>query len=108
MNTSFPDAQLYREDEKLHRRHLAETINRINGGKFNAVATLTLTPNATSTTLSDSRIGGQSYIDLCPTTASAATAKPSIYIDTQLKGTAVVHHASSAATDQTFNVLIIG
>lgn len=108
MNTSYPDVEVFRDDEKLHRRQMAEKINQLNQGKFNGVTQITLTPSATSTTLTNSRIGANSFIGLQPTTASAATACPSIYIDTQQKGQATVHHPSSAATDQTFNVVIIG
>lgn len=108
MNTSYPDVEVARDDEKLHRRQMAEKINQLNQGKFNGVSQVTLTPSATSTALIDTRIGANSFIGLQATTASAAAASPSIYIDTQQKGQAVMHHPSNAATDQTFNVVIIG
>lgn len=86
---------------------IARTVNSILQGKLNATKSVTLTANATSTTLTDSRIGNTSVIILVPTTAHAATAMASVYIDTKLQGTAVIHHPSSANADQTFDVLII-
>lgn len=105
----FPGVPRLLPDETEHRSQLAQMLNdRVNRGKFNCTATLTLTANATSTTLVDERIGYSSYIDFMPQTANAATAKAGIYCDTFIKGQCTVHHASSANVDQTFTVVILG
>lgn len=89
---------------------IAAAVNRLLRGKMNAVATVTLTAGATSTTLTDSRIGFFSSVQLEAATASAATARltaPGIYV-VPGNGSAVIHHPNNAAVDQTFSALIIG
>ena len=110
MTTSgFPGVPKLLPDEKEHRRQLASMLNdRVNKGKFNCTISLTLTANATSTTLTDERIGYASYIDLMPLTANAATAKPNVYFSAMNNGSCTVNHASSAHTDQDFTVVILG
>lgn len=85
-------------------------INLMLRGKINAVATVTLTPSATSTVLTDDRIGLKSAVVLEAQTASAATARltaPGIYV-VPTDGSATIHHPNNAATDQTFSVAILG
>lgn len=89
-------------------RRVAEVVNRLLAGKMNAVTTVTLTAGATSTTLTDSRIGGGSWIGLSPTTANAAGALATTYISAKAKGSATITHANDANVDKTFDVLIIG
>ena len=90
-------------------RRLVETINRHNEGKINVVyGPFTLTANAASTTLTDSRISGQSWIGLSPQTSNAAASVATTYVSAQVAGSATVDHANNAQTDKTFNVLIIG
>jgi len=55
-----------------HRFRLATAINNILQGKTNNTGTVTLTANASTTTLSDIRIGKDSVILLQPTTQNAA------------------------------------
>ena len=95
-------------NEKDHRQKMATMLNdQVNKGKINCTAALTLTPNVTTTTLIDERIGAYSYIDFMPLTAHAATAKASIFVTNQMSGQATVNHASSANTDQNFMVVIL-
>jgi hypothetical protein len=89
-------------------REIAERVNRLLQGKLNAVTTLTLTANATSTTLTDPRIGGATFIDFMPLTANAAAARASIWISARGIGTATITHANDANVDKTYDVLLIG
>lgn len=89
-------------------RTLMERVNGAIAGKLNAVTTVTLTANATTTTLIDKRITGDSFIGLFPLTANAAAATTSLYESAQDAGTATLTHNNTAATDRTFRVLIIG
>lgn len=89
-------------------REIAERVNRLNQGKMNAVTTLTLTAGATTTTLTDTRIGGGTYIGLSPTTATAAAAMTKVYVGPKTKGSATITHDNTADTDRTFSVLLIG
>lgn len=87
---------------------IARTLNRVLAGKLNAAASVTLTPSATATTLTDGRIGLFSHVALEAQTASAAAARAGgIYVVPD-QGSAAIHHPSNAAADQIFSVLIIG
>jgi hypothetical protein len=76
--------------------------------KLNGTADLTLTAGATSTTMTDARLSAVTVLSFMPTTANAASAKPSIYVTNQKAGSAKINHASSANTDQTFRVALNG
>jgi hypothetical protein len=89
-------------------REIAERVNRLLQGKLNAVTTLTLTANAASTTLTDPRIGGATFIGLMPTTANAAAALGTTYVSARGIGTATITHANDANVDKTYDVLLIG
>lgn len=99
-------------DEKEHRRKLAKAINAAVNGRINAVTTITLTANAATTTLTDSRISVSSFIGLTPRTANAAAelGNGTLYIADagRLNGSAVITHANNAQTDRNYTVLIIG
>lgn len=89
---------------------IARTVNLLLRGKSNSVKveTFTLTAGATSTTLTDERLGDMTVVSFMPLTANAATAKGTIWIDTQLQGSCVVHHANNAQTDKSFTVMFTG
>lgn len=77
-------------------------------GKANCVFDLTLTAGATSTDMTDARLGAQSVLCFMPTTSHAATAHGTIYVTDQKKGYAKINHANTADTDKTFRVSIHG
>jgi hypothetical protein len=106
------------EHFRRHNMQLAESLAGAMGGKINAVLAdpLTLEAGETSTTLTDSRIGVNSWVGLMPLTANAALAQQflSIPAATVMKGSAVIEHNATrepwlnAQTDRTFRVLVIG
>ena len=98
----------YLPDAVEHRRQLAQAVALVMAGKMNATAQITLTPNATTTTLIDSRIGANTWIGFSPLTADAAGALGALYVSAQVNGQATLTHASMASTDRTFNLLLIG
>jgi hypothetical protein len=104
----IPVPPLDMADEKAHRRQIAAGVANALGGKLNATASVTLTASATATTLTDARIGPTTHLAFSPLTASAATAAAGLYVSAQRKGVATLTHASNAAADQTFRVLMIG
>lgn len=106
----FPPVAELKVDEKEHRRELAKKINLMNAGKVNCTQTgFTLNTSATTTTLTDSRLYANTYVDFMPTTAHAAAAKVAgMWVTGQKKGSCTVNHTSSANTDQVFTALIIG
>lgn len=87
-------------------RQIAAMVNDIvNLGATNAIGEVTLTANATTTTLTDARIGGQTKLFFTPTTANARTAGiPAV--TAKMEGSATLTHASSADTDQTFDYVV--
>jgi hypothetical protein len=103
MTTGYPGLS-----SEPNPREISERVNRLNQGKMNAVTTLTLTANAGSTTLTDKRIGGATWIGLMPTTANAAAALATTYVSARGTGTATITHANDANVDKTYGVLLIG
>lgn len=89
-------------------REVVERINRVMQGKLNAVTTVTLAANVTTTTLTDSRIGANSYLGFSPRSANAAVATGNLWVSAKTKGSATLTHANTATTDRTFDVLVIG
>lgn len=89
-------------------REIAERVNRLNQGKFNAVTTVTLEAGETSTTLTDKRIGGNTYIGFMPLTANAAAALATTHVSARDNGVATITHDNTADTDRTFDLVLIG
>lgn len=89
-------------------RRIAVVVNGILAGKQNNVTTVTLTPNAGSTVISDPRLGAGSHISLTPTTANAAAVVASTYVSSRGKQTATITHPNNANVDKTFTIEITG
>lgn len=115
-NPAFQGVSPYLVDEKEHRRSMATAINSMVQGKFNVAVPITLTANSTTTTIRDARIGYYSVITpaMATTAHGAAAIAAGIYVDTILpalgstSASAIIHHASSANTDQNITFMIIG
>jgi len=114
MPVANPNAQPVPEflsDEKEHRREIARRVNLITQGKVNITLDVSLAANATSTTITDPRIGFYSaVVPAMAMTAHAAAelATGNVYVDTLMKGSCVVRHSNNAQTDRTIRFLIIG
>lgn len=89
-------------------RVIADRINKMLTGKLNVTYSLTLTPNAGTTTVTDARIGPFNALLLQPKTANAAAALATTYVSSQGTGTATFMHTNNAQTDKSFNLVIIG
>ena len=96
------------DDHALWLTEIARVVNNVLKGKLNKTATVTLTANAATTTLTDSRIGANSVICLMPQTANAAAALGTTYFNTFLNGSCVINHANNAQVDKTFSLTITG
>lgn len=94
--------------EPSWRVMIARAVNLLLKGKVNAVTTLTLNVSATSTTLTDDRVGPASHIALTPLTSSATALDIAPYVSARGKGSATISHGSSPASDLNFSVLILG
>lgn len=104
----YPTVAPFDEDEKRHRRQIAEVVGNLMNGKSNNTGSVTLTANAATTTLSDARIGANSTILLMATTANAAGALATTYFTAFGDGSCTVNHANNAQTDRTFRYAVIG
>lgn len=95
-------------DERDHRERAARAINQILQGKTNNTGSVTLTANATTTTITDVRIGNNTVVLLQPTTANAAGALATTYPGTPVDGSVVINHANAATADRVFRFVIVG
>ena len=86
-------------------RRITQALNVNADGQ---TGTVTLTANAASTTLTDSRLTASSVILMMPTTANAAGAIATTYIGTRAIGSATITHANNAQADKTFAYAVIG
>lgn len=91
-------------------RRIADVVGSIMQGRTNNTTEITLTANATSTTLSDARLTVQSVVSAVPLTANAAAEKGNgtFYVSARNNGSVTWTHANNAQTDRTFAVSIIG
>lgn len=88
-------------------RRIIETVQMLLRGKMNAVTSVTLAANSATTTLTDSRLGGTSFVGLAPTTANAK-AEGTPWVSAKAKGSCTLNHANNAQVDRAYDVLIIG
>lgn len=113
---SFQAVPEFLPDEKEHRRQIARAVRGMIQGKINVVFPVTLRASQTTTTIQDSRISAYSaVVPAMATTANGAAAiAAGIYVTNLMPqtantpGSAIIHHASNAATDQNITFLIIG
>lgn len=93
---------------KEHRRKMALAINSQNRGKFNCTLDIVVTASATSTTITDPRIGYFSFLSTMAFDANgAADEVAGIYFDTFISGSVKMHHRSNASV-RSLRVLILG
>lgn len=103
MTISFPGLASNEQD----LRKIVDVVRGTRAGKLNAVTSVTLATSSTTTTLTDSRIGGGSFVGLTPTTANAK-AEGTPYVTGKTTGSCTLNHTSNSQTDRTYDVLIIG
>ena len=108
MSNQFLNVPLSMPDNSQHLRLVSLTLNNVMDGKLNSTGEITLTASATSTTLTDARIGGDSVIVFMPITANGKTAENNLFVSARASGSATLTHASSSNNDQNFAYIIIG
>lgn len=89
-------------------RRLVDAVNRMMDGRSNAVGEVTLTASATTTAVTDYRVGSDSVIALMPTTSNAAAALGTTYVSARTQNGFTLTHANNAQTDRTFGYAIVG
>lgn len=81
---------------------------QLAAGRSNAVGSLTLRANQTTTTVTAQNCGTGSQVFVTPTSANAAAAIATTYVSSVLAGSFVLTHASNAQTDKTFGYVCLG
>jgi hypothetical protein len=99
--------------EETDIKKLILSLQQLAAGRSNAVGSVTLTPNAASTTVVPTQTGmiaTGSKVMLTPATASAATelGNGTLYVSAVGKDTFTLAHANSGVTDRTFHYAIHG
>jgi hypothetical protein len=93
-------------------RNIIRVIRGIMQGKTNNTGTVTLTANATTTTITFAagRLGQGTVILLSPTTANAAAALTNVYVSSRnvASNTLTLTHSNTATLDRTFSYVLIG
>jgi hypothetical protein len=89
---------------------IVQSIRELFEGRSNAVGTVTLRANQTTTTVTAPNCGPETRIFLEATTATAATERggSALRISSVGSGTFTITHANTADTDKTFFWLALG
>lgn len=89
---------------------LVQGIRELFQGRSNAVGTVTLTENETTTDVAAINCGAESKVFLMPTTANAAAefGNGTIYVSSVASGAFTLTHANAATTDRTFFYVCLG
>ncbi len=90
-------------------RQVSEVVRGLMDGKSNNTGLITLTAGgATTTALSDARIGYDSVIIFSPLTANAAGFLGGLYVSARTQGAATLTHAANSAADRKYAYIIVG
>ena len=83
---------------------IVRAVRELFEGRSNAVGKLTLTANATSTTVTAANCGAASTVLLTPTSAQAAAevGNGTIYVSAVANGSFTLTHANNSQTGRTF------
>lgn len=103
-----PSSFLY--DQMQHRRAIAAWERQAHQGHLGNVGTVTLASSATSTVVTDFRVGPHSFIGFMPITANAAAelGAGTLYVSSRGGETFTITHANNAQTDRNFVYCVLG
>lgn len=89
---------------------IIRSLHELASGRSNAIGTVTLTINVSTTTVTDANCASGSVVICEPTTADAATEKGNgtMYVSTISNGSFIITHANSATVGRTFRYAIVG
>lgn len=89
-------------------REISSAVNLLIDGKNNAKGTFTLTASASTTVVTDVRVGEDSVILWSPMTNNAATELSHLYISSRGKNTFTLTHRNNPQTDRTYIYTVTG
>ena len=97
-------------DVTAHLRLIVNGLKELADGRINSVSEVTLTASATSTAVTDTRVGPDSSIHFEPRTANGAAelAAGGMYVSAKGDQTFTITHANNAQTDRKFGYAILG
>lgn len=108
-NKGTPLVPKVHDDEKTHRRLLAEGVEKALAGLLNNIgADKRLVHNSDSTTISDQRAGPESLILFMAANNNGSAALTRWYVDGQTDGQFLLHHVSTSTSDSTVRYAIFG
>lgn len=89
---------------------IVQGVRDLFAGRSNAVGSVTLTENDTTTDVAAINCGADSKVFLMPTTANAAAeaAGGALYVSSVASGAFTLTHANAASTDRTFFYVCLG
>ena len=90
-------------------RDVSDVVNNILAGKQNNCGPVTLTNSATTTVVTDYRVGPESAILFMPTTADAASelAAGGMWVSARAANSFTITHAN-ASTTRSFTYVVVG
>lgn len=97
-----------RPDEPSFVSRLFDMLEGLLNGHTRNQGSVTLTANATTTTVDDPAFESHQTILLSPLTANAAAAIGTTYVSARTKGQFVLTHANNAQTDKDFEYTYVG
>lgn len=95
-------------DAVIHRRILAAAINRQGQGKLNVTLEVSLNAAASTTTITDARIGMSSALLIAPKTANAAQRLTQIWVSSTQSGQATLSHPNNLGAGCVVKLVILG
>ena len=103
-----PSAFLF--DSIHHRRQIASWMREAHQGHLGNVGEVTLATSAASTSVTDFRVGPNTFIGLMPITANAAAelASGGCYVSSRSAEAFTITHANTATADRTLVYCILG
>lgn len=107
MNNNYPYAPFNHSLTDNYLNKLKLSINFLMNGKMNNTGEVTLTPNASSTTVTNNLCNVNSVILYSPVTSNAGQHLQTSYVVAGDKEF-TIYHNSSANTDKTIRYVIIG
>lgn len=105
--SAFPLPPRDLDDERKHRREIANSLYRVMDGKTNNVLDVTLNAGSATTTVTDARIGTNTAVICVPATANAAAISMPWRSDL-LNGSMTLNHTNDANADKTFKLILVG
>lgn len=98
---------LFEPDGIRHRRRIADWASQVMVGRLACTGEVTLVAGATTTVVTDTRVGVNTMPILQPATANALSAHPTVYVSGVTNGSFTITHPATAAVDKTFRYVLL-